>query len=139
MKPTKLLLAEHALVLWHHVPEFGVTFDALLERGYWAHVAKSLRVGHRIEVMAPDGAWWGNLLVRAVGPNEAAVQPLQFVQLGAAETVASADMPYEVKWRGPARQFGVVRKDDGSVVKDGFQIKEDAARWAVNHLKAMAA
>lgn len=140
MKPTKLQLAEHTVIVYAHSPEVGVTLDDLLKPEYWSHVAPQLRAGHRIEVMAGDGAWWAMLLVRATGRHEAVVQALQFVELGEqAAEISATDMPYEVKWGGPSRKFRVVRKSDGAVIKDEFAVREHADRWLKNHLQSQAA
>lgn len=139
IKPTKLHTAEHSVVVYHHCPEEGVTLADVIKSDYWTHVAPQLRIGHRIEIMAPDGAWWAMLLVRAVGRHEAVVQALQHVVLGQAAEVSPADVPYEIKWRGPARQFGVIRKSDGEVIKDQFAVREHAALWLTNHMRSMAA
>lgn len=139
MKPTKLFSAEHAVVVYYHAPEFGVSLDDTLKPDYWTHVAKSLRVGHRIEMMAADGSWWAMLLVRAVGRHEAVVQALQHVELGEPVSVEIADSAYEIKWRGPARKYGIVRKSDGEVIREDIPVKEQAVQWLQNHMKSMAA
>lgn len=139
MKPTKLFPAEHSVVVYHHNPEFGVSLEDTLKPEYWAHVAKQLRVGHRIEMMASDGSWWAMLIVRAAGSHDAVLQALQHVPLGKAIDPVIEDSPYEVKWRGPSRKFGVVRKEDGEVIKDEFDVREAAAKWMANHMKSLAA
>lgn len=140
MKPTKLFPAEHVVVIYHHTPELGLSLKDILEPSYWVHVAPQLRVGHRIEIMAPDGDWWAMLIVRAVGRTEAVVQELQYVKLGEPTAkVKGEENPYKIVWRGPARKFGIVRKSDKEVVKDEFQVREHAEKWLKNHLKNMAA
>lgn len=139
MKPTKIFPAEHTVVVYHHSPEFGVTLDDVLKPDYWTHVAPSLRVGHRIELLAADGSWWAMLIVRAVGRHDAVVQALSKVDLGEHEPALTEDSPYEVKWRGPAKKFGVVRKADSEVIRDEFPVKEQAIQWMQNHMKSLAA
>lgn len=140
MKPTKLFPVEHNVVVYHHTPEFGLNIEDMVKPDYWSHVAKQLRIGHRIEVMAADGAYWAMLIVRAVGRTEAVVQALQHVELGSpAEKIKGDDNPYEVKWRGPTKKFGVVRKSDNEVVRDEFPVREDAERWLKNHMQSLAA
>lgn len=139
MQPTKLLTAEHSLVVYHHVPEIGATLEDVLKPTYWTHVTRFLRVGHRIEILSADGSWWAMLIVRAVGTHDAVVQDLQSVTLGPAADVTVSDAPYEVKWRGPARKFGVVRIEDSEVIKDEFPVREQAEQWLKNHMKSLAA
>lgn len=138
MKPTKLLLAEHAVASYFHSPEFGVTIADVLDPEYWSHVAPQLRVGHEIRIMAGDGSWWALLLVRAVGRTEAVVQDLIYKELGNAPDASVTDSEFDVVWRGPARKFGVVRKSDKAVVKDEFVVREHAEKWLKGHLVSMA-
>jgi len=138
MKPTKLHPAEHAVIVYSHTPEVGVPLEELLKPDYWTHVCPQLRQGYRIEVLAGDGSWWAMLLVRAVGRHEAMVQALSHVVLGEVVEPVVQDIPYEVRWRGPAKKFGVVRKTDGEVMKDEFPVREHAAKWLNNHIQSMA-
>jgi hypothetical protein len=139
MKPTKLQIAEHEVVCYYHCPEIDTGLSDVLKSDYWTHVTKSLRVGHRIEVLAADGSWWAMLIVRAVGSHDAVVQELQHVELGSQVEAKVTDSPYEVKWRGPARKFGVLRKEDGEIIRDEFQVKEHAVKWLKNHMRNLAA
>ena len=139
MKPTRLQLAEHASIVYYHVPEFGVALDDLLAPSYWTHVAKDLRPGNRIEVLSPIGDWWAMLIVRNVTRIEAAVSVLDHVQLEEAPAAATPDQPYRIQWRGPSAKWGIVRNADGGVVTDGMASREMAEQWLKNHEKAMAA
>ena len=138
-KPTKLQQLDHSVVVYHHTPEFETSRDDLAKPDYWTHVAAQLRPGHRIEVMAPDGAYWAMLLVRSASRLEAVVQELQFVKLGKAEAAATPDQAYEVKWRGPSAKFSVIRISDGEIIREQIESKEAATQWLKNHEKSLAA
>ena len=135
-KPLKLLPAEHARMVYSHAPEAGFDPAGLIEPGYWANVAKDLRVGDEIIVVPEDGAWRAHLFVRAIGKIEALVQCLSLVVLG--EEVEDAAGAYAVKFRGRAK-WSVVVDASGEVLKDGLATKEDAAAWMTQHTNAMAA
>ncbi len=139
MKPTFLHESKHAVVVYHHSPEFGVPFEDLLRPEYWSHVAAKLRPGYRVEVMAADGSYWGMLLCRAASRTEAIMAPLQFKEIAGAVEIENAEVPYMAKWRGPTAKWSVVRKADKTVVKDSFQVREHAENWIKNALKAVAA
>lgn len=139
-QPTKLMFAEYAVVTHFHSPKMGVTMEDMQNPSYWAHVARDLRPGHKIEVLAEDMSYWAMLIVRDVGRVEASVAPLQVVDLdGGAELAKDGDDGLEVKWRGPHAKFSVIRKDGGDILKDGFQTKDAAAQWRSNRNKNMAA
>lgn len=139
MKPIRLPMAQSAHKVFHHAPEEGVGVEALTAPDYWAHVARGMTAGDRIEVLAGDGSYWAMLLVRAAGRNEAHVQVLQHVPLGAQVEAQDAAAPYEVKFRGPARKWSVMRKADKAVIRDEFPLRDAAEQWLKGHLQALAA
>lgn len=139
MKPTKLLMAEQSVVVYHHVPQESVSLKDMQKPEYWTHVTLQLRAGYRIEVFAPDGTWWAMLIVRAVGARDAVVGVLNHVKLGEEVDSIPADSPLEVKWKGPHKKFAVLRKADGEILRDELQTKEAAHQWAGNHLRSLAA
>lgn len=141
MKPVKLLPAEHSVIVWHWTAPEGTDRSALFDEEYWAHVARQLKPGHEIKVVAEDGSWWMHLYVRVVDRNRARVQVLHEVELGDTVPLAEIpqDNPFEVKWRGPAAKWGVVRKSDGEVIKDHLPERADANRYISEKLRTLAA
>lgn len=130
--------AEYERTLWVATPEPGVSVKDLLAPEYWAHVGAKLRPWDRIEVRAEDGAYFAELLVLDASRLWAKVQVIHHVELPRVEDTAPDD-PFEVKWRGPQAKFGVIRRADKSVLKDGFADRNAAADWLTGHKRAMAA
>lgn len=139
MKPTRLLQATHEIVTYAHSPEYGVDLDTVMKPEYWSHVAQLLRPGYVVVVTAADMSWRAELMVRAAGRNEALMGLVSHVEFGEVEEPMPEGLPFEVKWRGPARKFGVIRKVDSEVLRDEFVTKEAASQWLRNHMKAVAA
>lgn len=115
----------------------GAPFDDLLRPGYWTHVAAKLTPGDIIEVHAVDGSYYAELYVRSTSKLEALVAVLAKYEFTTAESIVAPG--YATKWRGPARRWGVVRIDDGSVVRDGFQTEDLAAGFLLDYRRSMAA
>lgn len=139
-KPTKLQPAEYVSRTYHHIPATGAALDDVLDPAYWAHVAKSLRPGDHIEILAEDGTWWAMLLVRYTGRTEAAVAKLSHVEFGEpSDDLVSDSDTHSIAYGNYHTKFRVVRKSDKEVVKDGFDTKEAAKRWLDGHMKALAA
>lgn len=139
-KPFELDLAEYRTVTFYYVPPAGVGFESLKDSSYWTHVARNLKPGNKIEVLAEDGAYWALLLVRAVGPRDASVAVLQHEELGGGlEIQGGLPSGFEVKWRGPNAMWSVVRSQDNEVIKDKMGTKEQANLYLQNHVKALAA
>lgn len=133
--PTKLALAEHAVVTYFDAPAAGVTFEDVMKPEYWTHVAPSLRPGHRIEVNAEDGTFWAMLLVVEAERKSARVVTLQHVQIEE-RAPAPEQSDVFVKYRGPKVRYSVVRTADNEVLKDGFQTERAAQEWITNRDRA---
>lgn len=123
--------AEFIRTVWGAQPEPGTTLDEMLSPEYWAHVAKSLKVGDRIDVTAADGSWFAELFVRAVRPNDVRVAVLREVRFGV-DTKTPVPPNYEIKHRGGAG-WSVIRHPDKSIMFEGGATKEEANKWVAEH------
>lgn len=138
--PLRLQLAEQAMNVWCLYMPPETTVEDMQAVSFWANVAKVLRPGDEIKVVSEDLSWRAVFFVRAVGRVEVITSMLSHETFGdGAAALAVEDTPYETKWRGPARQFGVVKRNGGDVIKDGFQTRDAADRWIADHMKALAA
>lgn len=120
-------------------PEAGTTLQEMENPEYWSHVAKRLKVWDQIEVRPHDGAWWAELLVRAVQPFAVRVHILRMVQFEDNRKAAEqADIPagYEVVNRG-TRGWAVVRESDREVLREREQSRALAVMWLKGHLLAL--
>lgn len=132
-------LAEHVRQCYSACPASGVGPEDILDPKYWVHVSANLRPGDKIEILPEDSEWYAELIVLNAGRFGAKVAfILEPVMLSASETVADND-EFDVRWSGPHSKFRVVRMADKSVIKDGFQTKEEGETWLKSHVQAMAA
>lgn len=138
-RPLQLLAATHytqTYAVW--VPD-GTVLKQVCEPAFWSNVAKRLRRGDKIEVMPNDMAWRALLIVRAAGNLEAVVQALDYDELGPAADLSLTGSPYDVRFVNADRKWGVFRRAGGDMLRDEFQTREDAERYARNHTKLIAA
>lgn len=125
--------ADYVRRIWCASPEKGVTADDMQAPAFWAHVAKKLRPGDRIEALDAEGKWFAEFFVRGASATGAIIVPMRVVFLdGAAPPVGSAD-EFEVKYRGNAK-WSVVRLADKAVMTDGLDTREQADDWLAKHL-----
>lgn len=139
-EPRKVLenrfkLAEHQRNIWFVTAEAGTDIEEIFVRDYWAHVARMLRPYDEILVAIDTNEWLVKLLVHSAGPSWANVVELhRWTDLrpkalaGGEETIHGL----YVQWRGPHAKFGVVRKADGQVLKDGFTDRQQAEVYMNN-------
>lgn len=134
-----LKLADHVRQCYSACPAAGIEPAALLESAYWVHVGSILRPGDKIEVMPEDGQWYAELIILNAGRFGAKVAFIREpISLSGTDVEADND-EFEVRWSGPHSKFRVIRTSDKTVVKEGFQTKEEGETWLKSHMRAMAA
>jgi hypothetical protein len=126
----RLKQAEFVRTVWAAQPEPGTTLDEMLQPEYWAHVAKSLKQGSRIEVTAADGEWFAELFVRSATANDVKVFLLRH-QVFSEAKAPEGDL--EAKHRGGAG-WSVVRKSDKRVLVEKLETRGEAEDWIANNL-----
>lgn len=133
----ELQSAETAHNCWTAKPQASVTREHMLRPAFWAHVAKSLCVGDRIEVLSGDASWFLELIVRACDGIEVVMGELRYV---AFDAIAQRNPDeYEIAYKGPTVKFRITRKLDNVVVKEGLQSKLAAEAWLASPLVDKAA
>lgn len=138
-KPLRLMPKAHYVTEHSVFVALDVTPEHVLHPTFWANVAGKLQLGDEITICSEDMAWRMTVMVRGKTSVEAFVSQLSFHAFDAPAAVTSAAVPYESAWRGPQRRFGVIRKDTGEMIKDGFQTRDMADQYIRNALKAQAA
>lgn len=118
--------ADFARTVWVVKPEPGVTLEQLLQPETWAHVSKTFKPGDRVDVMPPGGDWFAELYVRSSGDNEA---KLVVLKTHVFETAKQVDGEVEVKHRGEAKKWSVLRKSDKAVLVEGLETRGAAEDW----------
>ena len=128
---SRLQRAEGTRLIFSAMPEPGTSLKDMLAPRYWAHVARELKPGFRIEVVPEDMTWLGELYVYRVGPGYAIMKVLNAWDFEPAdeEEMMLQDDDYEVRWGNPTTKFRIIRTADGNVMKDGFADKLDAMKW----------
>lgn len=138
LREGRIKLIEFARQTHHIVPEHGTKFDDILKETYWSMVAYKLKPCDLIEVHAEDGSYYAQLYVRSCGRNWAKVSPLMIAKFED-DVATPGDAEYKVEWKGPHRRFSVLRISDNEIIKDGFELREQADAYVKSHIKTMAA
>jgi hypothetical protein len=130
----RLLQAEFTRTVWTATPEPGTTLDEMVVPEYWAHVAKSIKAGDRIEVTSSDKEWFAELFVRSVAANDVRIYVLRSVNFSEkpAPAAEAADNGLDIKHRGAAG-WSVVRRSDKQVLFERGATKADAEDFVKFH------
>jgi len=78
------------------------------------------------------------VIVTNVDRQRVAVAELRYVSLSGVENPNTApnaadDSPYEYKYRGSTAKHCIMRKADGSALREGFTSKADALDWLAQY------
>ena len=123
-------LAEHRRNIWLATAAGVVTEDDVLKHGFWAHVARQLQPCDEIIVIHESNEWRMHLSV--LGVDKAGAQVGVIIANDwreiAKEALDASDV-FTVRFRGPYDRYCVVRKDNGEVIKKGFQDKPAALEF----------
>lgn len=126
------------------VVEHGVTLEDIKQPAFYAHVGQFLKPFDTITVSSDDMTLYAEVLVLAAERTAATVTVLREYDLTKAEVVKyesenfeSSD--FEIKWRGPAAKFTILRKDDNAIIREGIPSKEEAEKSLKEYLKVQAA
>lgn len=134
-EPVKLLernfgLAEQRRNIWLATAGGVVTEDDVLTHDFWAHVAMKLQPCDEIIVLHESNEWRVHLSVLSVDKAGAAVGVIMANDWReVAKDALDASDVFTVRFRGPYDRYCVVRKDNGEVIKKGFQTKEAALEF----------
>lgn len=108
--------------------------EDLLDNKKWRNVAMAhnIRAGDIIEVTREDFAFYAELLVIGRQKDELFLKFINFANLEEEKTEKIGE-DFEVKWKGPAKKWTIIRKSDNKEIKDAFSSKEEAAYFLKNN------
>lgn len=132
-----LKLAEGERLIFIDYPEANVTINDMLSPAYWAHVAKSLKAGCRIEAVAADGSWFVELYVIRADRTWAQTALMREVKLSSLKIDIEKHEDFMVKFGTAQTKFRVIRKSDKQVIKEGLSTAQEAISWLDNYKKAL--
>jgi hypothetical protein len=131
--------AEYERAVYTIIPEMDTPMDAILQPGYWAHVASRLKPWDIIEVRGEDGSYFAELLVQSAGKlfaNVALLRSVDLKQKAAPGSIDTIPPGYDVKYQGPLLKWSVLRGSDR--IKDGLDMEVQARTWLNEHISATA-
>lgn len=138
--------AEQVRNAWRATPEHGTMPDDMLDPSYWVYVAEKLTPFDRIEVVAQDRSFFGELLVLGGNKVSANVRWIQFIDLLSSQenpgqqgekvepkrvNTASEDSApsYKIEWGGPQHKWRILRASDKAIMSKGHVDENSAKKW----------
>lgn len=138
--PNGLKLAESVRNVYQITAPEGTTPDDLVDPKFWVHVARLLRAGDRVEVLAADVSWYAELRVMEVGRSQTFGARLAYTLPPVA---LLNDHPLPVLNDYEARPYGstwrVFMAGSADPVKSDLPDKVSAEKWIASQRRAMAA
>ena len=127
----------HVALDFHARPRAGMTLKEVLAPSYWMAVANNLRPDSEVRVIPEDHSWYAKLLVLSCDHISAHMAVIYYSDLKE-KTVLSDEM-FDIRPTQNNTKFGVFRKADGQVVKQGFVTDTAAKEYLGDYIRAMAA
>lgn len=132
-------LAEHVIQGWAVMVEHGTTMEDVLKPEFFAHVSRALRPFAKISVLADDGSFYAELLVKSAGATWANVVALNVVDLtGVAAPQAEPTSGYSVGFGGPHHKWRVLQVGANEPLSKGHESEAAARGWLADHLKVIS-
>lgn len=111
----------------------GTSLETILEPSYWAHHTRDIQAGDVVEALCEDGRWEASLRVMFVATDAVRLVVRWKAEYQDAGAVVESET-YEVKWINIGKKYGVMRRDDRTVIKDGFRTADMAHGFLKTHL-----
>lgn len=134
LAPNRLALAEYKRNIHRVTVDAGTKFSEVLTPEFWVHAAKGLRKGDKIEIVAADNAYYGELLVLSTQDKGALVRQISYINFDEKAVVAASKPEvkkpdFVVQYKGSSAKYCVLRTADNELIKQGCDTKEQAAEW----------
>jgi hypothetical protein len=137
--PGRMKAAEYERRDWVVNAPQGTIPEDIQDPAFWALHAAKLSPYDHVEVRADDGTWIAQCIVLGCERTWARVHTLAVHRLTSADVAmtqaAREAARFELKFRGPADKWCVIRRKDGAIVKDGCHTKDQAHAWMKEHEK----
>ena len=141
LKPTADVfgLIEHAVRRFNAVVP-GNYADNLEDPHLWVHVAPKMEMGCEVRCVADDYSFLAYGICTFHQGSTVKIKIYEFHELDAVDQEEMADeaADFEVKLRGP-RKWSIVKKSDGSIVKEDMATQLEAMRELDEYKKALRA
>lgn len=135
----RLRLAEQVRTLHYADIPAGLKLEDVMKPAFWAHYTREMRPNDLIETVCEDGTWEALLRVMFISTAEVVLSKVYHVVHDKASADEMSTDVHEIKWISPQVKYAVVRKDNGTVIKDHLYPKDQAIAYLQQHMKSIAA
>jgi hypothetical protein len=129
-KPTNIEEAVAARNIWQVKPEISVTIEDLLKPDYWAHVARRMRAGDRVEAIPDDRHYFAEFFVLAASSNWAKMVLLREVTI-IKDNEKTETEGFSIGWAGK-HKWRVTRGNE--ILSKGHDDKDSATKWLAENM-----
>jgi hypothetical protein len=107
------------------------TVKDMIQPSYWCHISRRLNRGDIITGTKQDNSTFYEFLVVEPLRTATVVRLLREVNLDSElqktqEIVEDVQKSFLVKWISPSNKWGIIRKTDSQMIKDGIATQEEA-------------
>ena len=129
-QPGRLKLMEHAHNFWSvHAPAGSIP-DDVSKSDFWSLMSAKLRPFDKFEVLADDGTWLVEGIIKSCSRSWAEIHIREVVELGKPADPSVSKL-YKAEWKGPERRWCVIRIKDGAILQDQIETAIQANQWLI--------
>jgi hypothetical protein len=129
---------------WSALLEESQTIEHALDPKFWSDQVGKI-IGHNkaggrgdiIEVRKLSTGLYAQLSIVEIAVGYVRVELIRGAEPSQAEV--AEDCPLTTRWNAGAKTHEVIRKGDNAVLQGGFQTKNGAVAWLLDHINKMAA
>jgi len=137
LRPHLLREADYQRKVFHVVLEANTTLDDVLSPEFWVHNTSRLKAMQKIEVLAQDGSWYAELIVRSVSRVTAKVAVITYKVLEDVSAPVEGIGDHKIEHRKGVG-WRAVNKTTKAIVVDGLPDQESVIAFLRNPVKQAA-
>lgn len=136
IKGERFGLMTHKAQNFNAVVPAGISRADLVDKRLWSHVATQIQSYAEIRVVCEDGSYMARLLVTFKNGIDLRLHELEWHDLDKIEDL-EAHPDYEVRSKGAILKWCIIRKNDGSIVKEKLENQAAALHELAEYLRAL--
>lgn len=137
LRPHLLREADYARRVYHVVLEANTALDDVLDPNFWIHNTSRLKPLQKIEILAHDGSWYAELMVRSVSRASAKVSVIVH-KVFEDVTAQTGDIGDHIIKHQATRGWYAQNRTTKAIVVDGLPDRESVVAFLQGPLKKAA-
>lgn len=134
---TSFGLSQYYVEDWSIFPEAGTKKEEVFDPNYLGHIANKIKAGSKIRIFPKDNSYYAEGHVHSVSNQIVIMEEILHKSFTAHSHDFDDGGPYKATFGSPIDKYRVVRKEDGHILRSGFETMEDAISYVLELKKTL--